>query len=290
MSGDQERLDFEKRYASDTVEITVLTGQHTGGAGKAGGAALWTASADVLAYRDENGSEVTETGRLSWLATDEQRDSWIHDLKPLTQYVVRARRATPDPAEYAKYNLPVPDLSHHFALDEVVERDVQNPFLLERRDQWIQPVSISTEIGGFDLERAFGWFSGLVPQDGGDISVTLKIDEPAVPGAETCRATFACLQAFVADMPAIDARWRAFAAEKLTDLANDWREEAQDEAAPEAPITADAFAQRIRLSELSIDTDGSMTAYYDDDELFWGHVILIDVASDGATSDASIAG
>ncbi|MDQ0710119.1 hypothetical protein QFZ52_002771 [Arthrobacter woluwensis] len=290
MSGDQERLDFEKRYASDAVEITVLTGQHTGGAGKAGGAVLWTASADVLAYRDEDGSEVTESGRLSWLATDEQRDTWIHDLKPLTQYVVRARRATPDPAEYAKYKLPVPDLSHHFALDEVVERDVQNRFLLEWRDQWVQPVIMSTDIGDFELDRAFGWFSGLITRDDGDISVTLAVDEPAVLGAETCRASFACLQALVADLPGIDARWRAFAAEKLTDLANDWQEDEQDEAAPEAPITAGTFARRIRLRELSIDADGSMTAYYDDDELFWGHVILIEVASDGTLGDASIAG
>lgn len=290
MSGDQERLDFEKRHASDTVEITVLTGQHTGGAGKAGGAVHWTASADVLAYRDENGREVAEPGRLSWLATDEQRESWIHDLKPLTQYVIRARRATPDPAEYAKYNLPVPDLSHHFALDEVVERDVQNHFLVERRDQWVQPVSMSTDIGDFDLDRAFGWFSGLITRDEGDISVTLSIDEPATLGAETCRASFTSLQAFVSDLTGIDARWRAFAAEKLTDLANDWQEDEQDEAAPEAPITAGTFAQRIRLRELSIETDGSMTAYYDDDELFWGHVILIDVASDGAPGDATIAG
>jgi len=293
MSGDQERLDFEKRHASDAVEITVLTGQHTGGAGKAGGAVLWTASADVLAYRDENGSEVDASGRLSWLATDEQRDTWIHDLKPLTQYVVRARRATPDPAEYAKYKLPVPDLSHHFALDEVVERDVQNRFLLERRDQWVQPVTMSTDIGDFELDRAFGWFSGLITRDDGDISVTLAVDEPAILGAETCHAAFACLHTLMADLSVIDARWRAFAAEKLTDLANDWQDDAQEEdgeAAPEAPITADTFARRIRLSELSIDTEGSMTAYYDDDDLFWGHVILIEVAADGTPGDATIAG
>ncbi|WFR83801.1 DUF2262 domain-containing protein [Arthrobacter sp. Y-9] len=294
MSGDQERLDFEKRHASDAVEITVLTGQHTGGAGKAGGAVLWTASADVLAYRDENGSDVDASGRLSWLATDEQRDTWIHDLKPLTQYVVRARRATPDPAEYAKYGLPVPDLSHHFALDEVVERDVQNRFLLERRDQWVQPVTMSTDIGDFELDRAFGWFSGLIARDDGDISVTLAVDEPAILGAETCRATFGRLHTLVADLAAIDARWRAFAAKKLTDLANDWQDDAQDyeqeDAAPEAPITADTFAQRIRLSELSLDTEGSMTAYYDDDELFWGHAILVEVAADGTPGDATIAG
>ncbi len=293
MSGDQERQDFEKRHASDAVEITVLTGQHTGGAGKAGGAVLWTASADVLAYRDENGSEVDAEGRLSWLATDEQRDTWIHDLKPLTQYVVRARRATPDPAEYAKYRLPVPDLSHHFALDEVVERDVQNHFLLERRDQWVQPVTMSTDIGDFELDRAFGWFSGLIARDDGDISVTLAVDEPAILGAETCQATFACLHALVEDLEVIDARWRAFAAGKLTDLANDWQDDAQeedDEAAPEAPVTADTFAQRIRLSELSLDTEGSMTAYYDDDDLFWGHAILVEVASDGTPGDATIAG
>jgi len=89
-------------------------------------------------------------------------------------------------------------------------------------------------------------------------------------------------------MPSMDVRWREYAASELTDLANDWQQE--DEAQTAEPITADVFAQRIHLSELSIAADGSATPYYDDGDLFWGHVIVIDVEVDGALTDASIAG
>ncbi|MDQ1075407.1 DUF2262 domain-containing protein [Microbacterium sp. SORGH_AS_0969] len=291
MPAQQERAEFDRRHAPEPIEIVVLTGQSVGGAGKAGGAELWTPSADVLAYVDGSGAVVTEEGRLSWLATDAERDGWIHDLEALTQYRVRVRRATPDSAEYAKYNLPVPDLSHHFALDEVIERDLRIPALDGRRDRWLRPIVLSTELGEFTLDRSYGWFSGGIEWAGEQISVTLSIDDDAAEGAETCEGSLARLRALLAEMPDVDARWRAFAAEELTDLANDWQEEDEDDDAPAPePITRETFAERIRLSELSIAADGSATAYFDDGDLFFGHVILIDVQSDNRLANASIAG
>ncbi|MDQ1124308.1 DUF7021 domain-containing protein [Microbacterium trichothecenolyticum] len=109
---------------------------------------------------------VADEGRLSRLATGAEREGWVHALTALTQYRVRVRRATPDPAEYARYNLPVPDLSHHFALDEVIERDLTVPVLGDRREEWVRPVVLSTDLGAFALDRSFGWFTGEVPWAG----------------------------------------------------------------------------------------------------------------------------
>ncbi len=36
--------------------------------------------------------------------------------------------------------------------------------------------------------------------------------------------------------------------------------------------------------------DGDFAAYYDDDDLFWGHVILVEGNINGEISDAYIAG
>lgn len=291
MPEEQERAEFDRRYAAEPIEIIVLTGQSVGGAGKAGGAELWTPSADVLAYIDEHGAVVAEAGRLSWLATDAQREGWVHALAALTQYRVRVRRATPDPAEYATCNLPVPDLSHHFALDEVIERDLTVPALGDRRDEWVRPVVLSTDLGAFTLDRSFGWFTGEVPWAGDRVSVSLSVDDDARNGAETCEGALARLRGLLADLPDVDDRWRAFAAEKLTDLANGWQaEDEEDDAPAPAPITRETFAERIRLSELSIAADGSATPYYDDGDLFFGHVIVIDLQADGSLTDASIAG
>ena len=219
-----ERQAFDRRHANEVVEITVLTGTTVGGAGKAGDAVLWTPSADVIAHVDEHGSLDTSEGRLSWLATDDQRAGWIHDLQAHTQYVVRVRRADPDPAEYAKYGQPFPDLSGHFALDEVVERDVHVPVLDERLARYLQPVVVSSDLGDFELERAYGHFSGEVDWAGSSVQVLLDVDETADEGAETCDAALARLTAYAADAAGTDARWRAYAATTLVDLANDWQE------------------------------------------------------------------
>lgn len=294
MGESQERRAFDRRHADEVVEITVLTGRSTGGAGKAGDAVLWTPSADVIGHVDEHGTVVTREGRLSWLATDAQRATWVHDLQPLTQYVVRVRRADPDPAEYARYDQPVPDLAGHFALDEVVERDVHVAALDERLARYLTPVSVSTDLGVLDLDRSFGHFSGRVDWPGGPIEVLLDVDDTSVEGAETCAAALARLTSYAADAAGTDARWRAYAASTLVDLANDWQQQAADEGEVEGeaagPVTVESFVERISLSELAIAADGSATPYYADGDLFWGHVILLDVEADGSVSDAYIAG
>lgn len=287
VSESSERAAFDHRHAAQSVEIVVLTGESVGGAGKPGGAMLWTPSADLIAYIDETGAPVTARGRLSWLATDAQRDTWIHKLEPLTQYRVRVRRAAPDPSEYAKYNMPVPDLSHHFALDDVLERDLHVPALDQRREEWLQPITLSTDDGTLELDRSLGWFSGDISWGERRVSVSLTIDDDAPEGAETCDRALARLTGLLADAPAVDARWRGFAASELIESANAWQREDDDTA---EPVTPAMFAQRISLSELVISSDGSVTPYYDDGDLFFGHVILIEVTSDDTLTDAYIAG
>lgn len=289
MSEDSERARFTTVHETDGIEISVLTGSHAGGASRAGGDTLWTASADVLGYVDEHGAVVIADGRLRWLATDERRGDGIHDLEPHTQYRVRVRRRRPaDPADYARIPIPVPDFSHTFALDEVVARDLHVPALDERLAQYLQPVAVTADVGVFELERSLGSFSGVVTWCGREVSVLLDVDDESVEGSETCRTALAGLEAQVADAASTDERWRRYAAEKLVALAHDWQEQADEPDA--APVTADAFAERITLSELSVSSTGSVTAYYDDGDLFWGHAIMTEVDPDGSLTDASIAG
>ena len=50
------------------------------------------------------------------------------------------------------------------------------------------------------------------------------------------------------------------------------------------------FVKRIRLSERVVESEGSVTPFYDDCDLFWGHVILVEVEPDGSMTYAYIAG
>lgn len=50
------------------------------------------------------------------------------------------------------------------------------------------------------------------------------------------------------------------------------------------------FIDSIEISEMTVSPDGSITLYYDDGDMFWGHAIEISVEPDGTVSDANIAG
>ncbi|QIK63780.1 DUF2262 domain-containing protein [Leucobacter viscericola] len=289
MSEKRERKAFDRRYESAHINIVVLTGSIGSGATHFRGESLWSPSIDVIAHVDETGAIVSEEGVLYWLATGEQRGTWIHDLKPLTQYVVRVRRAISDPVARKKLGLPVPNTAHHFALEQVIERDVHVPALDERMERWLQPNTISRDFGSFTLDRAFECFIGDLHRDDSAIGVSLDVDEGSVEGAETCTVALSYLTELVAALPRVEASWRAFAATKLTGLANDWQQEDDSEPAPE-PITADTFARRIRLSELAINDEGLITTYFDDGEMFGGHSITFYVEPDGTMTDAHLAG
>ena len=68
-----------------------------------------------------------------------------------------------------------------------------------------------------------------------------------------------------------DVDLRKFAAGKLTKLACEWAE--SDEEAAE--ITEANFAKRISLSLIWMSSGASFSAYFDDDELFFGHSIAV---------------
>lgn len=86
-----------------------------------------------------------------------------------------------------------------------------------------------------------------------------------------------------------DKTMREFAAGNLTELANDWM--GDDEANEDAgPITEEAFAKRITLSEISITADGSFTAYYNDDDMFWGHSVEVRGSLETGVFDTDIVG
>jgi hypothetical protein len=82
-----------------------------------------------------------------------------------------------------------------------------------------------------------------------------------------------------------DVKAREFAALKLLDLKNDfWLDE------DEAELTHSDFVNRIGLESLSIESDGGLTFWFKDGDIFAGHVIIVKANSNGEFLDAEMAG
>lgn len=84
-----------------------------------------------------------------------------------------------------------------------------------------------------------------------------------------------------------DRDMRAFAARELTQLACEWRESA-DEEVPEMP--EESFAQRLGLTSIAMDSDGSFSAYFDDDDMFFSHCVVVYGSLTDGVASAEMAG
>ena len=286
MNYEKEKSKYEKRYEEQMRELLVLTGEYVRGAGRVA-EGLWSPSADILGYVDlETGETVESEGYLSWLAREEDKDGWIYHLKDLTIYHIKCRKIKP---EKVMKNAQ-PRFFNHFMLTEVVERGVENPALSKLLEKYKEVVVIEDgDCGTFTLERHFNWFAGTVDWLGEDCHVTLECDEENGTTADRALAQF---KNIYANLKEWDQKFRAFASEKLTELANDWQDEGYDDEDGEAlaAITEESFAGRIAISEFSIDAEGDYEVYYDDDDMFGDHVIIVNGSVDGGMEDAHIAG
>ncbi len=285
MNFEKEKKKYEKRYEEETRELLVLTGEYVGGAGSVGNG-IWSPSADILGYVDLKTGETEEKeGGLSWLAREEDKDGWIYCLEDLTIYHITCRKIKS--GEVMK-NAPE-QFFNQFLLTGVVERNVSNPQLSAVLEKYKEIVTLEDgDCGTFILDRHFNWFESALDWLGEECQVNLECDEDKGLTAEKALAHF---KQIYRNLKEWDEKFRRFAAEKLAESACEWQDDASDEEGEEAPvITEEIFAQRIKICEFSIDAEGDYEVYYNDDDMFFGHVIIIDGSVDGEMEDAYIAG
>jgi len=275
---------FADPYQKEEKEILVLTSDAESGAGKAQGDVLWTAHSYLLAYIDLATNELKEgEGRIVWPVTEKEEKDDVHfnRFKKGCIYRIKAReladKGVPEGSNASFYN--------QFMVVEVLDENVENNELLALLEEYRKPVIITDEtLGEFQLDKDLGLFFGNINWLGENARVALDVD---TGDEETWTKALDALKILFGQQQKWDAECREFAADKLVELANEWQ---QDEDEESGEITKTDFINRITLCELSVTSDGSFTAYYDDDDLFWGHVITVSGSIKKGLEDASIEG
>lgn len=262
--------DFASAYCPEIKEILVLTDD--GSASKIGGKVLWTAQRSFLAYVDLSNGELKKgKGRIVW-PVDEygeaDKSEYLRRFKSGCIYRLKVRDLLDRTVPAGR----LPSFYNCFMVVEILEEGVANEALEAVLAEYRQPVKITdAELGTFELNKDLGLFDGDIDWlDEYEVSVSLDVD---IDDEATWEAAMQYLRDICAQQEQRDKAWRAFAAEKLTELANDWRTDSDDDDGVE--ITPAAFAARIGLAELSVGYEGQFIAYYDDDDMFWGHVITV---------------
>ncbi len=151
----------------------------------------------------------------------------------------------------------------------------------KRRKTKEKPVTITDKSGVFYLNQQYNWFEGMINWLGNAENVILDKDHDN----DTAKKASETLHMLLEDMERWDEKLRSYAAEELIKSANDWRE---TEDTPE--ISEEEFAERIGSPSFHIFNDGDFEAAYGDDDMFYGHWIVVHGTAGGKLTDANIEG
>ncbi len=147
-------------------------------------------------------------------------------------------------------------------------------------------MKITDEILG-EMTVDEGDIEGEVEISGQNIYFGISVDD--INDKETVDRLISEFKKFISEFDKWDKRIREFAAKSLTDCANDWLQDSLEDGEPFIEITEERFAQRMVLNSIGYDENG-FDVYYDDDDMFWGHCILVYGTLENGIEEAQIAG
>ena len=258
------QAEWERTFEDEAREILVLLAGGSG-AGKRNG--FWDVSHYFIAYVDcQTGALYTGDGRIVYPVSDEEHDAGgiLDRFRREGVYRLKARKKIP-------HKVPegvTASSQNEFLIVEVLEEDPLCPALEEVLDEYRRPVVVTDEVlGELTLDKDLDMFEGEVPWCGEQICLSLEVD---VANENTWADAVRAMKEMLAEQDRWDCDMRASAARELTELACEWRKSA-DEEVPE--ITEESFARRIELRSIAMDADGSFSAYFDDDDMFFGHCV-----------------
>jgi hypothetical protein len=264
---------YDNRFKSEEKEITVLMKDRCSGASVFEKKWLIPAAYFAALYDEETGELKKGEGRIEWLIKrDPGRKGFGYDFEQYGIYKLLVRQSVYVESTYM--------------LVRILESDVQNEKLLAYRNKLAKPVVIKTTYGTFTLDRSMSWFSSdnIVI---GEHTVFAALETDAENG-NTAKGALQAFSEIAGNFETFDRKNKEYAAEQLLDLANEWLADKED--ADTEQITKEMFISSMEISELTVSPDGSVTLYYKDGDMFWGHSIEISVDADGTVSDANIAG
>ena len=273
--------DFIALYAPEDEEKLVLIQSGTS-ADKTFLDTFWTAHTHALAMADATtGQVISGPCYLSWPLTDKDQEAGEYSKRFAKGKVYRVKGrswkgdALSEPRWY---------------VTEVLEEIVPCPALEKIWAEYTKPVVLEDEVLGIlTLDREMSFFYGTCRWMEKQVQILLDVDMENKASWTRVRNV---MKQLVADQESWDKSLRAMAAQKLTTLSNEWLADNDqiDRDPKKDPITEEEFARRIQLTEFSVSPGGRFTAWYEDDDMFWGHVITVDGTLKKGPIDADMQG
>ena len=261
--------EFYEIYEPEEQEVVALINRCIGGGFNWKGN-FWEMTVVTLGIVFcDTGKVSTKEERLEWPVTDEERNSekgWERfQNEQICRLKIRRMKE-----EWAKDLVAWP-----WCISQVVKAHEDCPELQAVLDEYHKPVVIQDQVlGELKLDKDYDTFEGEIQWCGKDVLLSLEVNAESKPSWTRARSA---AKKLLADCETWDKAMRELAAKNLTELANNWL--SQDEENPRNPetdpITEEELARRISMTSLSVTSGGSFTAWFDCDEMFTDHAVTV---------------
>lgn len=261
-------------YHKEEKEFLVLCINTPENASKLGGDDYWTKSVKILGYiENESGRTSSTKGSMSYtVKNNNEQDFFTKDVI----YRVKGRLPKLIDGEEPWVNNEYRMSSIY--VTEIISDNEENYFLTNLLTEYNKEVSINSEVlGKLIFNKELDWYEteNNLEWCGEDVEFSISPD-----GENDINEFLPLAEEFYKNRQEWDRKLREFSASQLTELANDWLEdeyyeEDDEETEPVPEITEKDFAKRISINSIGFDMDGNFSVYYNDDDMFWGHSIVI---------------
>ena len=260
--------ELAAQYLPGELTLLAVTGANGFGGGKTAKEKLWRASIGLTAWMEEDSPDI-HRGEFVLSTIADDRLLGVLQRRAPQDFIIKFKgRVSEDGKRLLLLDLPEPGF---------------DPDLKAILEEQKKPVTFWEEgLGTFTLNRQVDWFETELDWLGTEISLTIDMEEDREEALRNAKT----LLASAADW---DKRVRAYAADELVSLANDWSQD-MDEDGETPTITREQFMERMELESIEIGGDGSFTFWFGDGDLFYGHSIRVSGDLENGPDDASMEG
>lgn len=260
--------ELAAQYLPGELTLLAVTGANGFGGGKVGKEKLWRASIGLTAWMEEDSPDI-HRGEFVLSTIADDRLLGVLQRRAPQDFIIKFKgRVSEDGKRLLLLDLPEPGF---------------DPDLKAILEEQKKPVTFWEEgLGTFTLNRQVDWFETELDWLGTEISLTIDMEEDREEALQNAKT----LLASAADW---DKRVRAYAADELVSLANDWSQD-MDEDGETPTITREQFMERMELESIEIGGDGSFTFWFGDGDLFYGHSIRVSGDLEHGPDEASMEG
>ena len=260
----EEMRAFAAKFHPEEMTVLVVTGAKGFASGKAEGEELWSGAMELTAWMEDDSPDI-QRGEFKLVAKgDETLMDFLRQRVPRDFILKCKARLSLDEKSLLLTTLPEPGF---------------DPDLKAMLEEQKKPVAVEVEgLGKFMLNRSVGVLQADIQFMGQAVQLCFDKDEDRAACGRTAKAV-------LDDLIALDEKARALAADKLLELANEWAADADEE-----EVSREEFLSRVTLETIDVAENESFNLWYNDGELFFGHVIHVSGNLNEGVTDAQMEG